>query len=214
MRARASTGWTTPVSGPRRGRTAAAGAAVAAAGLLALAGCGSSSKASSTGVTTAGAAGAPSTAAPTTGSPASGAPTTATAGSAGASTIATRSTALGVLDVNASGRTLYVFDKDTPGSNTSACTGSCAGTWPAATVTGTPTAASDVSGTVGAITRSDGTKQMTLNGRPLYIFSGDQAPGDTHGNGIGGIWHVVLASGVPAPAVTHPTTTASGGYGY
>jgi predicted lipoprotein with Yx(FWY)xxD motif len=197
-----------PKRASRAGRTAAAGAAVAVAGLLALAGCGSSSKTASTSGAQAGAA--PTTAAAS----ASGSATTAASGS----TIATGNTTLGVLVVDASGRTLYMFDKDTAGSNTSACAGSCATTWPAASVTGTPTEASGITGTVGVIMRADGTQQVTLNGHPLYRFSGDQAPGDTHGNGIGGIWHAVLASGSPAPASTAapaaPTTTTGGGYGY
>jgi predicted lipoprotein with Yx(FWY)xxD motif len=187
----------------------AAGAALAIAGLLVLAGCGSSSKTTST-ATSAQAGAAPTTAAPATAAPTTAAPATAALG--------TRSTALGVVVVDASGRTVYRFDRDTAGSNTSACTGSCSATWPPATVSGTPTAGAGITGTVGVITRSDGTQQLTLDGHPLYRFSGDQAPGDTHGNGIGGIWHVVPASGAapaaPAPPTSHPSTTARGGYGY
>jgi predicted lipoprotein with Yx(FWY)xxD motif len=33
------------------------------------------------------------------------------------------------------------------------------------------------------ITRSDGSKQVTYNGHPLYFFSGDSASGDAKGEG-------------------------------
>jgi predicted lipoprotein with Yx(FWY)xxD motif len=46
----------------------------------------------------------------------------------------------------------------------------------------TPSAGAGVSGTLGTITRDDGTTQVTYNGRPLYHYSGDSAPGDTNGN--------------------------------
>jgi predicted lipoprotein with Yx(FWY)xxD motif len=54
------------------------------------------------------------------------------------------------------------------------------------------------------VTRTDGTRQIALNGHPLYRFAGDQNPGDTAGNGFGGIWHVVhtgasAATSTPAP---------------
>ena len=125
-------------------------------------------------------------------------------------TIAAGSSSLGSIVVDAAGRTLYRYDKDTPGSGTSACNGACATAWPPALVTGTPTAGPGVSGTIGMITRADGTHQITLDGHPLYRFSGDQGPGDTTGNGFGGIWHVVRTSASPAstpPASTPPTPT-------
>jgi predicted lipoprotein with Yx(FWY)xxD motif len=36
------------------------------------------------------------------------------------------------------------------------------------------------------ITRSHGTKQLAYNGKPLYTFASDSAPGDTTGQGQGG----------------------------
>jgi predicted lipoprotein with Yx(FWY)xxD motif len=84
----------------------------------------------------------------------------------------------------ASGLTLYQFASDTAGSGKSACTAGCATTWPPMTVASgtTPSAGAGVSGTLGTITRDDGTTQVTYNGRPLYHYSGDSAPGDTNGN--------------------------------
>ena len=63
-----------------------------------------------------------------------------------------------VLVGGSNGMTLYMFDMDTPGSNTSACTGGCISTWPPLTVPAgtTPTAASGISGQLGTFTRADG----------------------------------------------------------
>jgi predicted lipoprotein with Yx(FWY)xxD motif len=46
--------------------------------------------------------------------------------------------------------------------------------------------------------RSDGKAQVTYNGHPLYVFSGDEKAGDTKGEGVnafGGNWYVVDPSG-------------------
>ncbi|HWN62548.1 MAG TPA: hypothetical protein VNO25_17970 [Streptosporangiaceae bacterium] len=91
---------------------------------------------------------------------------------------------------NAKGLTLYSFAPDT--STKSACYGSCAAYWPP--VTGTPSAGSGVTGTLGIITRTDGTKQATYDGHPLYTYVGDSAPGTASGNNLnlnGGLWHDV-----------------------
>jgi predicted lipoprotein with Yx(FWY)xxD motif len=91
---------------------------------------------------------------------------------------------------NARGLTLYWFAPDT--STKSACYGSCAAYWPP--VTGTPSAGSGVTGTLGTINRTDGTKQATYDGHPLYTYVGDSAPGTASGNNInlnGGLWHDV-----------------------
>ena len=45
------------------------------------------------------------------------------------------------------------------------------------------------------ITRPDGTTQITFYGQPLYTFSGDAKPGDTTGQGTGGVWFVVGKDG-------------------
>src|SRR5579863_6084698 len=91
---------------------------------------------------------------------------------------------------NSGGLTLYWFAPDT--STKSACYGSCAAYWPP--VTGTPSAGPGVTGTLGAITRTDGTKQATYDGHPLYTYIGDSKPGTASGNNInlnGGLWHDV-----------------------
>jgi len=74
---------------------------------------------------------------------------------------------------NSAGLTLYWFAPDT--STTSKCTGSCATYWPP--VKGPATEGSGVTGTVGVITRPDGTMQATYNGHPLYTYAADGGPG-------------------------------------
>jgi predicted lipoprotein with Yx(FWY)xxD motif len=92
------------------------------------------------------------------------------------------------------GLTLYWFAPDT--STKSVCYGSCAAYWPPAT--GTPSAGPGVTGTLGTITRTDGTRQATYDGHPLYTYIGDNAPGQANGNNLnlnGGLWHEVPITG-------------------
>ena len=114
-----------------------------------------------------------------------------------------------VLVDGSSGMTLYVFDQDTPGSNTSACTGGCVSTWPPLTVPAgtTPTAATGISGQLGTLTRTDGKGiQVTFNGLPLHFYSGDTKPGDANGNYPH--WSSVPATSGGAAA---PTASPAGG---
>jgi predicted lipoprotein with Yx(FWY)xxD motif len=119
-------------------------------------------------------------------------------------TIAVGTSSLGPIVVDDSGHTLYRYDKDTPGSGMSACNGACATAWPPAIVTGQPSAGAGVAGTIGTITRADGSQQVTLDGHPLYRFAGDQSTGDTTGDGFGGIWHVVHANASAASSGSAP----------
>jgi predicted lipoprotein with Yx(FWY)xxD motif len=110
------------------------------------------------------------------------------------------------------GLTLYWFVPDT--STTSKCNGQCAVFWPP--VKGPVTAGSGVTGTLGTITRSNGSLQATWDGHPLYTFKEDTKPGDNKGNGInasGGLWHEVSLAGTTA-AKPKQSSTAPGGYGY
>jgi predicted lipoprotein with Yx(FWY)xxD motif len=94
----------------------------------------------------------------------------------------------------AKGFTLYSFAPDT--ATTSKCTGACAQYWPP--LTGRPTASPGVTGTLGTITRPDGSAQATYDGHPLYTYIADTAPGQAHGNNLnlnGGLWHEVTVPG-------------------
>jgi predicted lipoprotein with Yx(FWY)xxD motif len=88
------------------------------------------------------------------------------------------------------GMTLYTKADDTTTSST--CSGSCTTTWPPFTIdTGEQvTAGAGVTGTIGTITRDDGSLQVTYNGHPLYYYSGDSKAGDSAGQGLGGIWYI------------------------
>jgi predicted lipoprotein with Yx(FWY)xxD motif len=134
------------------------------------------------------------------------------------------------------GLTLYYFLPE-KGSTIGACTGGCLTTWPPLVVTGTPTAASGVTGTLATASimlNGASATQVTYNGWPLHTFSGDTASGQTSGNGIGGNWFAAMpgttatSTGIAAMPGTTATSTGAatgsgasatpsntpGGYGY
>jgi predicted lipoprotein with Yx(FWY)xxD motif len=164
-----------------------------AAAVLALTACASSSSSSS------------SSAAPS-GTPAAGA-----SSSSSGTTLMVRTIGSAQVVTNSAGLTLYWFAPDT--STMSKCTGACATYWPP--VKGPATAGSGVTGTVGVITRPDGTMQATYDGHPLYTYVADSAPGQNKGNGLnlsGGLWYEMTVSGAtPAAAAS---SSSHGGYGY
>jgi predicted lipoprotein with Yx(FWY)xxD motif len=91
--------------------------------------------------------------------------------------------------------TVYVFQGDKAGASN--CTGACASAWPP--VTGSPQAMGGaMSADLGTITRSDGTKQVTYKGHPLYRFIKDKDNGDAYGQGakaFGADWYALAPSG-------------------
>jgi predicted lipoprotein with Yx(FWY)xxD motif len=93
-------------------------------------------------------------------------------------------TSLGPVLTSASGLTLYTHTGDTATSST--CTGGCATAWPPLAVAAgaTATAGTGVTGTLGTLTRADGTSQVTYNGMPLYGWKNDTKAGDVTGQGI------------------------------
>ena len=97
--------------------------------------------------------------------------------------VATRSTSLGSVLVDARGHTLYVFDQD-KGAR-SACTGSCSASWPAFLTTTKPVALKGVpAAKLGMVKRGNGTFQVTFMGHPLYFFASDAKAGDVRGAAI------------------------------
>jgi predicted lipoprotein with Yx(FWY)xxD motif len=141
--------------------------------------------------------------------------TTATpAAAAGGNTVAEKTIGGQQVLTDAQGKTLYWFAIDT--SSKSNCSGSCATYWPP--VKGPLTAGSGVTGTLGTITRSDGSTQATYDGHPLYTYVGDSSPGQNKGNGLnisGGLWYEMTVSGsTPAPGSTASAKSTSGGGGY
>lgn len=104
------------------------------------------------------------------------------------------SASLGTVLTGVGGLTLYTFSPDT--ATSSACTSQgCVTAWPPfkAPADAQVVAASGVTGTLGTITRPDGSLQVTYDGHPLYYFAGDTAAGQTNGQAIdsfGGTWTV------------------------
>jgi predicted lipoprotein with Yx(FWY)xxD motif len=170
-----------PVRGLRRPLVALV--ALTAAGVLA-AGCGSGGSGSSSGSSGGGGI-------------YGGGTTPSTGAQSGAATVTAASTKLGMVLVDGSGRTLYLFEKDQP--NQSACSGACAAAWPVDQSSGTPKAGSGVKASLlGTIGRGDGTTQVAYNGHPLYYYAGDSGPGQQSGQGIdafGAKWFVVTPAG-------------------
>jgi len=125
--------------------------------------------------------------------------------------IKTANSSRGAFLTDGSGRAVYDFLADS--KNKSACSGACASAWPPVIVTGQPTAGSGVTASgLSTLTRSDGTKQATYMGRPLYYFAGDTGPGTDKGqglNGFGHLWWLVT----PAGASLTGNVTVSGGSG-
>jgi predicted lipoprotein with Yx(FWY)xxD motif len=118
---------------------------------------------------------------------------------------------LGSILVDAKGRTVYLFEKDTGPKST--CFGACATEWPPVTTSGKPSPGSGVTASMlGTTTRSDGKTQVTYNGHPLYLFEADQKPGDATGQNVdafGAKWYVLSATG---DKVT--SKGSGGGYAY
>ncbi|MDF4252676.1 hypothetical protein [Streptomyces sp. WMMB303] len=116
-----------------------------------------------------------------------------------AGTVQVRSTDLGRILADGSGRTLYLFEADK--SRKSTCEGSCAAAWPPVVVEGKdePGAGDGAEkGLLGTTERKDGSRQVTYDGHPLYRYQGDDKPGDTAGQGLdqfGAEWFVLDPSG-------------------
>jgi len=121
----------------------------------------------------------------------------ASSSSTSAAKVGTANSNLGRILVDRHGRTLYLFAKDKRGK--SACSGLCAGYWPALTTKGKPLAINRArKALLGTTRRGDGRRQVTYRGHPLYRFSGDTAAGKTSGEGLtdfGGGWWAVSPAG-------------------
>jgi predicted lipoprotein with Yx(FWY)xxD motif len=150
---------------------------LAAAGALA-AGCGSSGSGSGSGGS-------------------GGAASPMGSGSSGVAMVNAASSKLGMILVDGSGRTLYLFEKDQP--NQSACSGACVAAWPVDPSSGTPKAGGGVKASLlGTIKRGDGSTQVTYNKHPLYYFTRDSGAGQQNGQGVdafGAKWFVVTPAG-------------------
>jgi predicted lipoprotein with Yx(FWY)xxD motif len=143
------------------------GTAGATALVALVAGCGSSSKSSTT---PAAAGSSASQSQPATGSTTS---------------LKSKSTSIGNVLVDASGRTVYELVGDSVAHST--CTGACLSIWPPVKQNGT---------------------QVVVNGHPVYTFVSDSAPGQTKGQNFTdqwGKWLALDASGNPISGSTAPS---------
>jgi predicted lipoprotein with Yx(FWY)xxD motif len=104
---------------------------------------------------------------------------------------------LGEYLVNQSGFTLYYFSDDSKGDGASTCYDDCAAVWPPFYAGELTLPDSLRSVDFASITRTDGLKQTTFKGWPLYLSSKDFAAGDAFGNGQKGLWHVVNPADLP-----------------
>jgi predicted lipoprotein with Yx(FWY)xxD motif len=104
---------------------------------------------------------------------------------------------LGPIVVDAAGMTVYMFDNDTQGGDTSACTGQCLEQWPPVITTSDAPTGTDLTGELGTIETPEGELQVTLNGWPVYYWFEDTAPGDVNGQAVGGVWWVLDPAGEP-----------------
>ena len=87
---------------------------------------------------------------------------------------------------DAEGKTLYTFDKDTPGI--SACTGECVALWPPLAAAPNVSAAGDWT----VLTRDDGVRQWAHKGKALYTFVKDGAVGEAKGHNAVELWRAAV----------------------
>ncbi|PWI13888.1 hypothetical protein DI272_06800 [Streptomyces sp. Act143] len=111
---------------------------------------------------------------------------------------------LGKVLTDNAGLTLYRFDTDTAEPPKSNCDGDCATTWP-------PVPADDASAgegidkaLLGEVTRTDGSKQLTIGGWPAYRYAKDVNAGDVNGQGVGGKWYALAPTGKKASLASLP----------
>jgi predicted lipoprotein with Yx(FWY)xxD motif len=137
---------------------------------------------------------------------------------------------LGTVLTDQEGRTLYRFDKDTSKPAVSNCYGDCAAKWPPLLVEGKQITFTGVDEKmIGTVTRKDGTKQVTVNGWPLYKYAKDTNAGDFNGQAQGGTWFASTPEGKkaagaavggttppqsPKTQASQPPATDSAGTGY
>lgn len=159
----------------------------AAAGALALAGCGGDDDDSGDETT------APAAAAPTT-----TATQTAQQAAAIGTTIKTSDSQYGQVLFDGDDRAIYYFNKES--GSKSECYGGCAEAWPPVLTEGDPQAGSGAqAGMLETTQRDDGTTQVTYDGHPLYYYV-DDPKGEVACHNIsefGGLWLAVQGNGQP-----------------
>jgi predicted lipoprotein with Yx(FWY)xxD motif len=126
-----------------------------------------------------------------------GGPSSQSNSASGTATLSTRGSSLGQILVDATGKTLYIFEADR--GTQSACSAACAQVWPPLTTAGAPNASGSAkSSLIGTTPRTDGRTQVTYAGHPVYTYVNDANPGDTNGEGsndFGAGWDALTPAG-------------------
>jgi len=112
-------------------------------------------------------------------------------GSGSETVVATRQAEKALVLTTDSDQTLYTFSKDT-------CEGACAEVWNPFVAEGSVEAESDSGidpNLLGTKERSDGERQVTFDGKPLYIYSKEEPSQATGaGSSFGGVWRVAATT--------------------
>ncbi len=117
-----------------------------------------------------------------------------------------------------SGRSWWIHQEQCCNASRPTRTGSAPGlagvaqVWPPFTVAAgsKPVTASGLVGTFATTNLPDGTNQVTYNGSPLYLFTGDKAAGTASGQGVEGKWFVVTVSATPSTGGRHSRLRGQG----
>lgn len=110
-----------------------------------------------------------------------------------AAPVTTASTDLGEILVDADGFSLYGFTDDADGTPT--CTDACAETWPPLFVDSEELPDGLDPSVFSVVEHPSGSFQLKAGDWPLYRYTPDTEPGDTTGQGVGGVWYVVDPQG-------------------
>ncbi|WP_405866349.1 SCO0930 family lipoprotein [Streptomyces sp. NBC_00005] len=148
-------------------------------------------------------AGGTASASPSNGYGADGQGSAAQASAAGKLAV-TQNAELGKVLTDGAGLTLYRFDADTAEPPKSSCDGDCAKTWPPVPADDATAGAGIDKALLGEVTRSDGSKQLTIGGWPAYRYAKDAKAGDIAGQGVGGKWYALAPDGKKATLASLP----------
>ncbi len=127
---------------------------------------------------------------------------------------------VGEVLVDSEGAALYAANEEADG--TVLCMDSCTSIWLPLTVDGEPTGGDGLDASLGVVTRPDGARQVTFDGRLLYSFAEDPEPGAVTGNGFSDsfgdqpfTWHVATPTGVSTSSANSSQSDSpyQGGYG-
>ena len=165
-------------------------ALLAAASLVAFAGCGDDDDDDGSGDDQAAATTETQAATTTAQPPAAG----------GGTTIKTADSQYGRVLFDGSDQAIYFFDKEK--SSTSECYDACAEAWPPVLTEGKPQAGGGADAAkLGTTQRDDGTTQVTYNDRPLYYYDEPAGTVSCHNvDEFGGLWLAVQPNGEAVPS--------------